>query len=285
MIEPSSVIDGIQMDGRINTTEELLRANIAHSIRLGHPQVRPTVNNGVRVCLVGGGPSLTETFDELRELYYAGAKIVTLNGAYHWCLERNLKVSAQIVLDARPGNARFVTPHVPDCRYYLASQCHPETWKAVEGHQHVGIWHAIGPDEVTERILNDYYFGLWHNIGHGPIGGTTVAIRAIALLRTLGFLRFDLFGVDSCYLGEQGHAYPQPENDRDQRVAVRVQPTDRPDLARVFWCAPWHLKQLECFCLMIRERGEHFLLNVHGDGLLAFALQANAQIVIEEGAA
>jgi hypothetical protein len=280
------VFDGLALPaGSINTTDEQLLANIAHSIRLGHPQVRPAAPNGVRICLVGGGPSLADTFDELRALYFEGAKVVTVNGAYRWCLEHNIKVSAQIVLDARPGNARFVDPAVPECRYYLASQCHPETWRAVEGRDYVGIWHAIGPDEAIEQVLNAYYAGAWCNIGHGTLGGTTVLIRAIALLRTLGFLRYDLFGADSCFLGPQHHAYDQPENDRDRRIAFRVQPSGHPELGRTFWCAPWHVKQLECFCLMIRERGDSFKLNIHGDGLLAYALRSNADVQWAEDAA
>jgi hypothetical protein len=43
-------------------------------------------------------------------------------------------------------------------------------------------------------------------------------------------------------------------------------------------CAPWHAKQLECFLQSIRLNGHQFLLNVHGDGLLAFALSSSAGV-------
>lgn len=264
------VIEGPELVGDINTPQPELLANIRHSIRLGYPQVQPQPPQPERVCLVGGGPSLEATFPELRDLYFAGAKIVTVNGAYRWCLERNLRPSAQIMLDARSFNARFVDPAVPACKYLLASQCHPVTFDAVRG-RNVWIWHAIGPENALREELDQFYLKAWT----GVAGGTTVIMRAIALLRILGFLRFDLFGVDSCFLDGQHHAYPQTEND-DRPHPWRVKWPDYPERAREFLCSGWHLKQLEDFLQMVRINGHQFLIHVHGDGLLAYALRASA---------
>jgi hypothetical protein len=275
------VLDGIDLKGDVNTSDDVLVEQIGHSIRLGHQQVRGHALQAERVCLVGGGPSLNDTFDELRELYFAGAKVVTVNGSYQWCLERNIRPSAQIVLDARATNARFVDPDIPQCRYLLASQCHRDTWAAVEGRPDVWIWHAVAGEGPQKDLLDAYYLGQWQPVS----GGTTVVMRALLLLRTLGFVRFDLFGVDSCWMGEQHHAYDQPENASDKRVKVTVSPSARTELARDFWCAPWHMQQLADFLQTIRVNGEQFVLNVHGDGLLAFVLRAGAEVVIREQAA
>lgn len=271
--ESPRVFDGLVLEGRVNVTDETVLANVRSAIRRGHPQVWPMAANGSRVCLVGGGPSLEATLTELRTLYFEGAKVVTVNGAYRWCVERNIRPSAQIVLDARPSNARFVDPPVPQCRYYLCSQCAPETFDAVEGREFVGIWHDAS-DEAVQAELNQYYLGQWHGI----TGGTTVGTRAIGLLRTLGFLRFDLFGFDSCFLGEAHHAYPQAENDHDRRLRLVMHPTGSPHLARRFDVAPWHAKQLEDLVLMIRTSGDQFVLNIHGNGLLAYALSSSAEV-------
>jgi hypothetical protein len=269
------VLDGIELTGNINTSDDGLLANIRHSIRLGYPQVRPQPSQADRVVLVGGGPSLNDTFDELRDLYFAGAKVVTVNGSYQWCIDRNIRPSAHVVLDARASNARFVNPAVPNCKYLLASQCAPETWAAVEGRKDVWIWHAVAPDnEILKPTLDAYYAGQWMPTP----GGTTVIMRALLLLRSMGFLRFDLFGVDSCYMGGKGHAYEQPENDGDKAYPFVVHPTGHPELARTFMCAPWMAKQLECALQAIRLHGNQFLLNVHGDGLLAYALKSSAGV-------
>jgi hypothetical protein len=274
------IFDGVELQGRVNVADDFLLNNIRHSIRLGYPQIWPQPMKYERIAIVGGGPSLADTFEDLRELVWDGAKLVTVNGAYRYCIDRGLKPSAQVVLDARENNAKFLYPEVSGCRYYLASQCHPDIWAAVEGREQVGIFHAIGEEEGVAETLDEFYLGSWTKVP----GGTTVTMRALSLMRLLGYLRFDLFGVDSCYMGDQGHAYAQPENDKDRRIQFNVHPTDRPDLGRVFTCSPWHLKQLEDFCQLIRVNGQHFRINVHGDGLLAYALQSSADITLTEQA-
>lgn len=272
------VLKGVEIRGHINTDEATLAAQVAHSIRLGHPQVKGQPVQPDRICLIGGGPSLAETEGELRDLYYAGAKIVTVNGAYHWCLERNYRPSMQIVLDARAVNARFVEPPVPRCQYLLASQCHPDTWAKVQGREGIWIWHAAAADSPHKAVLDAYYLGNWQPSS----GGTTVVMRAILLLRMLGFIRMDLFGVDSCVKGTEHHAYPQPENDADRVRPVDVWATGNPEQRHTFYCTTWHIKQLECFLQLIRLHGEHVLLRVHGDGLLACALALGAAVETQE---
>lgn len=273
--ERPAVLSGIELYGQVNVSDDTLLDNVRSAIRRPYPQIRPQAPNYDRIALVGGGPSLKDTEGELFDLIQQGAKLVTVNGAYHWCLAHNLIPRVQIVMDARPSNARFLEPAVPGCRYLLASQCAPEVWDAVADREEVWIFHAVGPDSAMNTLLDEFYLGQWFGVG----GGVTVTTRAISLLRTLGYLRFDLFGVDSCFMGDQHHAYAQPENEADRAFAFTVHPDDRPDLARTFHCAPWHVKQLECLLQMIQVNGDHFLLNVHGDGLFAYALRTQADVL------
>lgn len=268
------VLDGIEMKGAVNVPDEILLANVRSSIRRGHPQIRPQTPTSDRIVIVGGGPSLNDTKDELVALIREGAKLVTVNGAYQWCLERNLHPKTQIVMDARATNARFLEPAIPGCNYLLASQCAPETWEMVDGRPNVWIFHAAaGADGPLKELLDAYYLNQWFGVG----GGTTVVTRAISVLRTLGYLRFDLFGVDCCFLNGEHHAYPQPENAKDTPIKFTAQAPGS-DESRVFECAPWHVKQLEDFLQLIRVNGKHLLLNVHGDGMLAYALASSAGI-------
>jgi hypothetical protein len=220
---------------------------------------------------VGSGPSLNDTLEELRQLVWEGATLVTLNGAYQWCIEHNLRPQTQIVMDARPSNARFVQPEVPRCNYIVASQCAPEVWDAVAGRPHVWIWHPVvkSAEEKPTKLLDDFYFGNWIGVG----GGTTVATRAMNMLRICGYLRFDLFGIDCCWKDNQHHALPQPENDGDRRTKQRLTVSVRgSDDVREFSVSAWHCKQLQDFLETLHTNGHLYQLTVHGDGLLAHVI-------------
>jgi hypothetical protein len=262
------VVANKMANGRMNTHEQKLCENIRSAIRRGHPQMRGGPVQAQRICLVGSGPSLASTEGELRELLWQGAILVTLNGAYHWCRERNLRPQTQIVMDARASNARFVTPYTPKCNYVLASQCDPSVWDAVQGYPDVWIWHPVVKSEgATSQLLDEYYGGNWIGIG----GGTSVATRAINLLRTAGYVHFSLFGIDCCWQANEHHAFPQPENnhDADHRSTIRASVSGSKD-SREFVVSPWMLKQAEDFCVSLKVNGKHYFLDVHGDGLLAY---------------
>lgn len=269
------VIEGLTLpEGAVNTDDDTLRAQIAASIRRGHPQVKRQPVQTQRVCLVGGGPSLNDTLPELVELLRDGAALVTVNGAYQWALERNLEPKMQIVMDARACNARFVDPPLPRCHYVMSSTCHADLWDRLDGRDRVWIWHPVQKTDPVASVLDDYYARAWEWVG----GGTTVITRALFVLRLLGYVRFDLFGVDSCYFHDAHHAYSQPENEADSRYRITACPTGHPELARTFLCAGWHLKQVEDLLRIIRVNGDHFLLNFHGDGLVAYLMRSNAAI-------
>jgi len=271
---PSVAFEGATFQGQINVSDQVLLANVRASIRRGYPQVWPVAPNPHRIVLVCGGPSISQSVEAIRQLVYEGAKLVTVNGAYAWCLDQHLQPRAQIVMDARPSNARFLAPEVPQCRYYLCSQCAPETWDAVAGYEHVGIWHDES-DEAVKAELDAYYLGAWA----GVAGGTTVGTRAIGLLRMLGFLRFDIFGLDSCWSDDdRTHAYPQPENARDKRVQITLTPVDGSAPARTFTTSPWMLKQADDFTRFVASSGDKFLVHVHGDGMIAYMLRAHAGV-------
>jgi len=275
------VIAGPSFPGGINTDHEELLANIRYAIRQGHPQVREDPIKADQILMVGGGPSLESTKEELRDLLWEGkSQLVTLNGAYHWAIKNNLRPNAQVVVDAQPHNVRFVQPYVPNCRYLIASQCHPSVWDAVRDYPNVWIFHAAaGKDDIIRPTLDEYYSGQWH----GASGGTTVFTRALSVFRTLGYLRYHLFGMDSCF-GADGshHAYPQAENDVDKRFKVEFEPTGHPDLARTFYCSPWHCQQVKDFIQMLRINGDQYKIASHGDGLISYILQSGADAALRE---
>ncbi len=262
--------------GGCNTADTIILDQVKANLQRQLPQVHPFSQNGQTALLVCGGPSLVETEKELVEAYWAGGKIVAVNGAYKWCIDRNLKPSAMILLDAREFNARFVEPEVPNCKYLLASQCHPAAFEACANRE-VWIWHACSSGEEELAILKEFYFERCYPITIG----TSVGVRAISVLRMLGWSKIDVFGLDSCWLGNEHHAYEQAEN-KDKRIRVWLRPQDRDDKVQMFNCAPWHVRQARDFQELIKTRGNLIDLNVRGPGLIAAMLQTGAEIQTEK---
>ena len=254
----------ITMEGRLNAGLEVVKANVEANIRLGFQQVQPYPTNDVEVMIVGGGPSLKDQIDEIRDLRERGVKLVTLNNAYQYCLDHQIKPSAYVMVDARPFNVRFVENTIPECKYFIASQCDPEVFQKLDKvKEQTFIWHTSA--EEIQDILTAQYPKCF------PVpGGSTVLLRAIPLFRMLGFKRFHIFGCDSCLdIVGSHHAYEQKENDEQAVIPVRVG-------GRIFYCNPWMVSQAREFIDLIGCMGDVMELNIHG-GLLRQILESGAE--------
>jgi hypothetical protein len=258
-------------DDGCNESDQVILDQVAFNIRRQLPQLYPHQPNKDRLALVCGGPSLAKTEKELVELVWSGVKVVAVNGAYQWCIDRNIKPSAMVMLDARAFNARFVKTAVEGCKYLLAAQCHPDAFDICQDRD-VTIWHCCSAGQAEVDLLTAYYFKRCNPLTLG----TTVAIRAIQVMRLLGFQSFDIFGLDSCWMDDAHHSYEQSENDHDRRLITWLRPEGREDLWCSFTCAPWMMRQAADFQKLIGEQGNNFRLNVHGDGLIAAILRISA---------
>jgi len=261
-----SSVEEIMAKGRTNITSEVKREQITHNIAQGWQTVEPCQVQDDEVMIVGGGWSLNDQLDTIRRLRADGKKLITLNNAYQWCLDHGLTPSATIVMDGREFNARFTKPVVDGCKYLICSQVHPSVLEGLPKDR-TFLWNDADPtnfDLLTAQYGEGNYFCI-------P-GGSTSFLRAIPLLRMLGYHKFHVFGVDSCLSPDQTqhHAYPQPENDHKWIFPVTV------NQGRVFYCQPWMFCQAREFHRMINEFGHLFELEVYGDGLLRHLLETAA---------
>jgi hypothetical protein len=221
---------------------------VRHNIAQGWQQVSPHATNDVEVMILGGGPSMAAFEDDIRQKRAEGVKLVTLNGAYNWAIEHGLTPSAQVIVDARPFNARFTKPVVDGCKYLIASQCDPAVLEGLPPDR-TYIWHTT--TEMIKDVLDAQYEVWW-----GVPGGSTVLLRAIPLLRMLGFKKYFLYGADSCLLSDGSHhAYSQNENDSDYVLNVVVNPG-----GRIFQCHPWMCAQGAEFISLVKFLGEEIEL-------------------------
>ena len=253
----------IEMKGELNAGLETVLANVRHNIRLGFQQIQPHPTNDVEVMLVGGGPSLKAQIPHIRKLREQGVKLVCLNNSYQYCLDHDIKPSAYVMVDARPFNVRFVENTIPDCKYFIASQCDPSVFEALNKvRDQTYIWHTSA--EEIQEALQEVYPRCY------PVpGGSTVLLRAIPLFRMLGFKRFHIFGCDSCLEDGAHHAYEQQENDDQLVMPVRVG-------GKEFKCNPWMVSQAREFRDLIGCMGDVMELEIYG-GLLRQILESGAQ--------
>ena len=243
----------------VNEDKDKIRDNIKKNIQRGLLQVRPYETQWNKtVGLVLGGPTLKETFPDLLEKRQNGMPVITVNGTHKYCMDRGLIPSAMVMLDSREFNNRFVYPLAKDCKYFISSQCHPSVFDNLKDCE-VFIWHCAGDDnfDLLKKQYGEDYFPI--------MGGATIALRAVHLLRMLGFHKFEMYGFDSCVIGEH-HAYEQPENDGEEVIDVMVS-------GREFRCTAAHYHQAKEFVDMISKTGEHYDLAVHGDGLISHIIK------------
>jgi hypothetical protein len=259
----------VARSGVVNNEIERIEENVAYNLGGPWNNAAPHIPQEAEVMLVAGGPSLAQFEKEIAERRAEGTKLVTVNGAYNWAVERGLKPGAQIIVDTREFNSRFTKPVQDNCVYLLASQCHPSCFVDLPA-ERTWLWHIPASPRIR-AMLDERYGSEWYPVP----GGSTVVMRAIALLRMLGFKRFSVYGFDSCVVDDRHHGYAQAENDGDPVFPVLA-------AGRKFMCTAWHLSQAQEFIGFSRWLGSEVELDVKGDGLIAWIIKSAAEMVERE---
>jgi len=201
------------------------------------------------LAIVGGGPSLKRC---LADLVCRDWEVWALNGAHDWLIGHGFTPDAMILLDARPENVAFVGSPQREVEYLIASQCDPSVFDALSGYD-ITLWHS-GTDETADNLLPP-----------GAVtvhGGSTVGLKAMMLAHVLGYRDLHLFGYDSSYESDQGHAYAQPQNDADPTIEIGFDGT-------MYRAAPWMAHQAAQFpehVVTLARAGTS--VTVYGTGLL-----------------
>lgn len=262
----------VTYDGEVNTDLTTVKENIRRNAKTEWQMIHPHPLQETEVMMVCGGPSLNEFTDEIQQLRSGGMPMITTNGTYNWAIDQGMRPSMQLVIDAREFNKRFVRPVVADCKYVIASQCHPAVFEGLP-QDRTYIWHVSSSEGDIPDLLDELY-EIWFPCP----GGSTVTLRGLCLLRMLGFHKIHMYGFDSCHLNGEHHAYEQPENsyNSDRTIPVSVG-------GRVFQCDPWMFCQAKEWMQMVKMFGDEIDLNVKGDGLIAHIIKTGATLSALDG--
>jgi hypothetical protein len=160
-----------------------------------------------RVCIVGYGPSLHQTWQYLHvERRAFGAKIVTVSGAHDFLISRGVIPDYHCEVDPREHKAEFTRNPHPDVNYWIASCCHPALIDNLIAHKSkLALWHLFNSDtdiKIQEPGGCDAGSML-------ICGGSGVGARAIHLFYAAGYRSFSLYGIDSSFspAGDQHAGY------------------------------------------------------------------------------
>lgn len=239
-----------------NTKEEQLIENIKHSMSLGLESLKEVPQHDGIALFIGGGPSVNKNIDEIRERQNHGQKVFALNGSWRWLERKGITPDFHILLDARPENDAFV--YHGNVALYYASQCSNNVFELsrllakLKCLSKPKIWHHINAQHLPELAQETLFIG----------GGSSVGLNALSIGAVLGYREMHLFGYDSSYESDQGHAYDQALNAKERTISVTCGGLD-------FVAAPWMVTQVEEFKQLAPQLlAMGCVLTVHGDGLL-----------------
>lgn len=212
------------------------------------------------LVIVGGAPSMKTRIPEIKAHRQRGAKILALNNAGTFLNSHGIVPDTLLVIDGRVEgeNVSFVRAEAKG--YVLASQCDPSLFDALEG-KPVHLLHCGVSDEMID-LLKPYN-------ETKPIcvigGGSTVGLRAGSVAIVSGYQKVHIYGMDSCFAGDEHHAYAQPLNDRDHAYEITM-----PATGKRYLVAPWMARQAAEFRDLLHPAFEanNVRYFVHGEGLI-----------------
>jgi hypothetical protein len=248
---------------------EEISANIRESLK--RPFIRlhhlPEFNKdkGDRpIALAGGGPSIKNHLDELRQFN----TVMAAGSSHDYLVANGVKVKYSLLLDAHSTvTASYIQNPSQDTTYLVATHCPESVFKALEGFP-VVMWHCI-MDSIRERLeeMDPGYQGLG--------GGCTSGLRSIYMAMVLGYRNIHLFGYDSC-LPETGetHVYPlqSEEIEKEGIAADKVYEINfglgGPG-AKTYKCLGYQMAQAQNFEELVYHHHHVAKFTFHGGGMLS----------------
>lgn len=236
--------------------DPMIVANTAINVKRGLPILQlENYKPRAPAIIVGGGPSLADTLDELRAIAAEpGACIICANDSHDFLIANGIVPWGCVFWEIQSSFANFFENARDDVTYLLSAFAHPSAFEKLAGKKIVIFFATqfVG----DEKIIADY---MREHGKQGMIGGAATApLRAVGIMLCKGHLRFHLFGVDSSFRDGQSHAYYNRE-----KAGLPI------------WCAGrmfdtnWYLaKQAENFTEYMKNYGDRYEFVVHGDGLI-----------------
>jgi hypothetical protein len=194
-----------------NTSDDDLHYNIrtnSHRPRqIAHRWVKSEDAHDRIAVLVGSGPSLKDTIEDVRRHREAGHDIFAMNGAAKFLDDNGITPDFQVMIDPRPETKQLIGPA---WGYLIASQCSPEIFDILP---EAKLYHL--QIEGIDDDLPDYPHPFALVGGAASVGNTSTVLAYV-----LGYRTLHLYGYDSSHRDAQSHAFHQKMNDGEPNCLV-----------------------------------------------------------------
>lgn len=201
-------------------------------------------------AVVGYGPSLRETWEEIRRFEY----IVACSGATRFLVDRGIVPQWHVAVDPLPGNTvRLIGAPHPDVEYLIASTCDPDVIEHLtRAGAKVRLWHIFDSAAESLRVLPP---GEW-----ALTGGCDVGLRALVIAGFFGFREIHAFGLDGSAPASDAarHAGDHPSRGK-QYSTVEYE-------GRTYWTTPAMLEAARSIVHEL-EQMPKVRVTFYGDGL------------------
>ena len=220
----------------------------------GYPRVEnmAEMREGIPIAIVGGGPSLNETWPDLKRF----KKIIACGSVHNHLTGLGVTPTWTVVCDPDPIMALYLTEHSPGTKYLVASACAEEVFDIVSKRD-FAVWNCGDALIESEK---------WKDQGVVFGGGCTVLSRAIYIAGCFGFWNMHFFGCDTSVREDRHHAYDfkTPEEQVGELVPMKLR-EDGP----VFKVPNYLVGQLFDLQALISSNSGRIRVTVHGDGIFA----------------
>ena len=231
------------------TVQEQVRGALARAL----PTLRICRGHDLTAVLCASGPSLTDSLPAIRDVAARpDVRIVCVKHAHDELIDAGIVPWACILLDPRAHVKDFIENPHPDILYIVATMCHPTTFDRLQLKNANIVTYNACVNAGEEKVLPDGGFMI--------AGGSTAAARSIPVLHAMGFRRFVVYAMDSCYR-EKPDLSKKMEDGKPRYYEVET-------FGRRFWTDAELVAQAQDMDRIIREH--HFVdLRVEGDGMIA----------------
>lgn len=236
-----------------NTSDDVLERNVRINSARDLKWLQAAKPHDCIAVMIGGGPSIVDYVDKIRDLKAQGAVVFAMNAASQWARGKGIPVNYQVISDAKEETSTLVDSGA--MAHLFASQVNPKTMEAVANPI---VWH-LETGEIEKQFPES-------RVKRGGYvltgGGAATGNCAMCVVYAMGYRNVHVFGFDSSHKGTKSHAYSQPMNDLIPTVDVEW-------AGRTYTCSVAMKAQAEKFQITAQAlKQEGCKIEVYGDGLL-----------------